>query len=341
MVHYNESLRFDRALYAQDIQGSIAYARANIKTGILTQEEFSKIEAGLIAVKKEWEDGTFVVKPGEDEDIHTANERRLGEIIGTAVGGKLHTGRSRNDQVATDMRMWLNVQLLQIEDWLVDLLKVIASRADAEIEHVMPGYTHLQRAQPIRWSHWLMMYGSQLSSDLERLRETRKRVNRSPLGSGALAGNPFGIDRVAIAKELGFESVLPNSMAAVGDRDFVIETLQWGSMLMIHLSRLSEDLIIYGTAEFGFVQLADAYSTGSSLMPQKKNSDSLELLRGKAGRAFGQLAGMMMVCKGVPSTYDKDLQESWELMLDHVKTVGDSIQIATVLSQLSQSSPPR
>jgi len=216
------------------------------------------------------------------------------------------------------------------------LLKVIASRADAEIEHVMPGYTHLQRAQPIRWSHWLMMYGAQLSSDLERLRETRSRVNRSPLGSGALAGNPFGIDRVAIAKELGFDGVLPNSMAAVGDRDFVVETLQWGSLLMIHLSRLSEDLIIYGTAEFGFVQLADAYSTGSSLMPQKKNSDSLELLRGKAGRAFGQLAGMMMVCKGIPSTYDKDLQESWELMLDHVKTVGDSIQIATgVMSTLA------
>jgi len=175
-----------------------------------------------------------------------------------------------------------------------------------------------------------------LASDLERLRETRKRVNRSPLGFGALAGNPFGIDRVSMAKELGFDGVLPNSMAGVADRDFVIETLQWGSMLMIHLSRLSEDLIIYGTAEFGFVQLADAYSTGSSLMPQKKNSDSLELLRGKAGRAFGQLAGLMMVAKGIPSTYDKDLQESWELMLDHIKTVGDSIQIATgVISTLT------
>lgn len=181
-----------------------------------------------------------------------------------------------------------------------------------------------------------MSYGSQLASDLERLRETRKRVNRSPLGFGALAGNPFGIDRVSMAKELGFDGVLPNSMAGVADRDFVIETLQWGSMLMIHLSRLSEDLIIYGTAEFGFVQLADAYSTGSSLMPQKKNSDSLELLRGKAGRAFGQLAGLMMVAKGIPSTYDKDLQESWELMLDHIKTVGDSIQIATgVISTLT------
>jgi argininosuccinate lyase len=338
MEQYNESLRFDRALYAQDIAGSIAYARANIKTGILTQEEFKKIEQGLLAVKKEWEDGSFEVKQG-DEDIHTANERRLGEIIGKEIGGKLHTGRSRNDQVATDMRMWLNVQLLQLEEWLVDFLKVIAARAEAEIEYVMPGYTHLQRAQPVRWAHWLMSYGSQLASDLERLRETRKRVNRSPLGFGALAGNPFGIDRVSIAKELGFDAVLPNSMAGVADRDFVIETLQWGSLLMIHLSRLSEDLIIYGTAEFGFVQLADAYSTGSSLMPQKKNSDSLELLRGKAGRAFGQLAGLMMVCKGIPSTYDKDLQESWELMLDHVKTVGDSIQIATgVISTLTINS---
>jgi len=335
MEQYNESLRFDRALYAQDIQGSIAYARANTKTGILTQDEFKQIEKGLLAVKKEWEDGTFEVKQG-DEDIHTANERRLGEIIGKEVGGKLHTGRSRNDQVATDMRMWLNVQLVQLEEWLVDLLKVVAARSEAEIEHVMPGYTHLQRAQPVRWSHWLLSYGSQLASDLERLRETRKRVNRSPLGFGALAGNPFGIDRVSMAKELGSDGVLPNSMAGVADRDFVIETLQWGSMLMIHLSRLSEDLIIYGTAEFGFVQLADAYSTGSSLMPQKKNSDSLELLRGKAGRAFGQLAGLMMVAKGIPSTYDKDLQESWELMLDHVKTVGDSIQIATgVISTLT------
>lgn len=336
MVQYNESIYFDRVFYAQDIAGSIAYARANIATGILTEAEFKKIEAGLLEVKKEWENGTFQIKPGVDEDIHTANERRLGELIGTDIAGKLHTGRSRNDQVATDMRLWLRDQLDLLQRYLESLLKVIASRAEKEIEHVMPGYTHVQRAQPIRWAHWLLSYGSFFTSDLARLKEVRARVNRSPLGFGALAGNPFGIDREAMAKELGFDDLLPNSLAGVADRDFVVEAMQWGSMLMLHLSRLAEDLILYSTAEFGFVRLADAYSTGSSLMPQKKNADSLELLRGKTGRAFGQLAGLMMTVKGIPSTYDKDLQESVEPMLDHVKTVRDSIQIATgVLSTLT------
>jgi argininosuccinate lyase len=191
-------------------------------------------------------------------------------------------------------------------------------------------------SQPVRWSHWLLSYGASLSQDLERLREVHSRVNRSPLGFGALAGNPFGIDREAMAKELGFESVLPNSMAGVGDRDFILETLQWGSMLMLHLSRLAEDLILYSTAEFGFVRLDDKYSTGSSLMPQKKNPDSLELIRGKAGRAFGHMAGLMMSLKGIPSTYNKDIQESTEALLQHVKTVGDSIRIMTgVLATLT------
>ena len=336
MVQYNESIYFDRAFYAQDIAGSIAYARANIATGILTEAEFKKIEAGLLQVKNEWEQGKFEIRPGVDEDIHTANERRLGELIGMDVAGKLHTGRSRNDQVATDMRLWLRDQLERLEEFLLSLLKVIASRAEAEIEPVMPGYTHVQRAQPIRWAHWLLSYGSFFISDLARLREVRARVNRSPLGFGALAGNPFGIDRKAMAKELGFDELLWNSLAGVADRDFVVEAMQWGSMLMLHLSRMAEDLILYSSAEFGFVRLADAYSTGSSLMPQKKNADSLELLRGKTGRAFGQLAGLMMTVKGIPSTYNKDLQESVEPMLDHVKTVADSIQIATgVLSTLT------
>ncbi|KAF2436950.1 argininosuccinate lyase [Tothia fuscella] len=328
MVQYNESLPFDRILFAEDIAGSIAFARANSKNGILTKDEFGQIEKGLKTIEKEWAENKFKVAAG-DEDIHTANERRLGEVIGKDVAGKLHTGRSRNEQVATDMRLWLNKRMLEIEEHLEALMMVIASRAEAEIDHIMPGYTHLQRAQPVRWAHWLLSYGSQFSSDLERLRETRKRVNRSPLGFGALAGNPFGIDRDQMAKELGFDSVMPNSMAGVADRDFVVEFLQWGSMLMIHVSRIAEDLILYSTAEFGFVQLADAYSTGSSLMPQKKNPDSLELLRGKSGRAFGHLAGLMMSVKGVPSTYNKDLQESLEPMIDHVKTVSDSIQILT------------
>ena len=289
MVSYNESIYFDQAFHTQDILGSIAWARSNHKVGILTAEEFKAIEEGLKKVEAEWVAGTFKIVPGVDEDIHTANERRLGEIIGKDIGGKLHTGRSRNEQVATDMRMWLRDELRKIEVFLVDFLKVISARAEKEVDYVMPGYTHLQRAQPIRWSHWMLSYGTAFASDLERLREVIKRVNRSPLGCGALAGNPFGVDRDAMAKELGFDGIMWNSMGAVADRDFVLEAMQWGATLMSHISRWSEDLIIYSTGEFNFVRLADAYSTGSSLMPQKKNPDSLELLRGKSGRAFGQI----------------------------------------------------
>ncbi|KAF3070650.1 putative argininosuccinate lyase [Daldinia childiae] len=336
MVAYNESIHFDKKLYKQDILGSIAFARANKKGGIITEDEFNKIEEGLQAVMKEWDNDSFVIVPGVDEDIHTANERRLGEIIGKGVAGKLHTGRSRNEQVACDMRMWLRDELRKIEGHIVTFLQVAADRAEREVDHVMPGYTHLQRAQPIRWSHWVMSYSLAFASDLERLREVVKRVNKSPLGCGALAGNPFNIDRDMMAAELGFEGLLWNSMGGVADRDFVAETLQWASMLMQHVSRWAEDLILYSTAEFGFVRLADAYSTGSSLMPQKKNPDSLELLRGKSGRVFGQMAGFMMTLKGLPSTYNKDLQESWEAMLDTVKTVSDSVQIATgVLATLA------
>jgi argininosuccinate lyase len=261
-------------------------------------------------------------------DIHTANERRLGEIIGTNVAGKLHTGRSRNDQVATDMRLWLRDELDLIEEYLIDLLKVIAQRAEQDIDYIMPSYTHLQRAQPVRWSQWLLSYATAFQSDLERLRFTKKNVNKLPLGCGAVAGNAFGIDRVQLAEELGFEGLIMNSMSAVGDRDFVVEVLQCASSVGSHLSRWSEDLIIYSSSEFGYIRLADAYTTGSSLMPQKKNSDSLELLRGKSGRIFGAMAGLMMSIKGIPSTYNKDLQESLQPMLDTVKTLKDSLQIA-------------
>ncbi|KOS22350.1 putative argininosuccinate lyase [Escovopsis weberi] len=341
MVKYNESIYFDRVLYKQDILGSIAFARANAKAGIITQDEFDQIHAGLLKVQAEWEADAFQIVPGVDEDIHTANERRLGEIIGKNVAGKLHTGRSRNEQVVCDMRMWLRDELRKIEEHLAAFLRVIAARAEQEIDLVMPGYTHLQRAQPIRWSHWSLSHGFAFASDLERLRETIRRVNRNPLGCGALAGNPFGIDREMMARELGFEGQLWNSMAGVSDRDFVSETLQWGAMFMQHVSRWAEDLIVYSTAEFGFVRLADAYSTGSSLMPQKKNPDSLELLRGKSGRAFGHMAGLMMTQKGLPSTYNKDLQESVEPMLDHVKTVSDSIQIANGVLATLQTNPDR
>ncbi|KAK6712009.1 hypothetical protein SNK03_006409 [Fusarium graminearum] len=334
MHQYNASISYDKHLYKEDILGSIAFARANAKSGIISNDEFTEIERGLREVMKEWEAGTFTIMPN-DEDIHTANERRLSEIIGKEIGGKLHTGRSRNEQVVTDMRMWLRERIREIESYLVAFLQVIAGRAEADIDHIMPGYTHLQLAMPVKFSQWLLSYGFSFASDLERLREVLKRVNRSPLGAGALAGNAFGIDRQMMAKELGFEGIMWNSMGAVADRDFVTEFLSWGTMFMGHISRFSEDLIIYSTAEFGFVTVADSYSTGSSLMPQKKNPDGLELLRGKAGRAFGHFAGVYVATKGIPSTYNKDLQESWEPMLDHVKTVSDSVQIANgVLSTL-------
>ena len=335
MTAYNASITYDRAFYRQDILGSVAYARANIATGILTVAEFQKIESGLKEVQQEWEADKFAIKPEIDEDIHTANERRLAEIIGKDVAGKLHTGRSRNDQVATDMRMWLRDELLKIELWLKQFLAVFAQRAEKEVEHVMPGYTHLQPAQPVRWSHWLLSYGLDFAEDMEELRAVIARVNKCPLGCGSISGNAFGIDREAMAKELGFEGLIENSMSAVGDRFFVFRAVQWGSMLMIRISRWAEDLINYSSPGFGFVQLADAYSTGSSLMPQKKNPDSLELLRGKSARASSHVDLLKTVIKGIPSTYNKDLQESVEAMLDHVKTVGDSVQIATgVLSTL-------
>ena len=296
-VEYNQSIYYDRAFYAQDIAGSIAWARANKNQGILTDEEFGKIEDGLLQVQKEWENSIFKIIPGIDEDIHTANERRLSEIVGKEIGGKLHTGRSRNEQVATDMRLWLVAELRKIETCCENLLKVMRMRAEIEIEVCMPGYTHLQRAQPIRWAHWLCSYAFAFASDLERLRETIRRVNKSPLGLGALAGNPFGVDRDAVAKELGFEGLIMNSLNGVGDRDFATETMQWAAILMGHVSRISEDLIIYSSAEFGFLKLSDAYSTGSSLMPQKKNSDSLELLRGKSGRVVGQMVGLIVTTK--------------------------------------------
>lgn len=328
MHAYNESLSYDKRMWAQDIRGSIAYANAQVKTGILTESERDEIIQGLQKVGEEWKANTFQAA-ADDEDIHTANERRLKELIGP-VAGKLHTGRSRNDQVATDVRLWLMDEAASAEKFLVELIKVMTARAKVEVDALMPGYTHLQRAQPIRWSHLLLSHASALLTDLSRLRDLRPRISVLPLGSGPLAGNPFaGLDRDAIAKELGFQTVGMNSMHSVSDRDFIIEFLFWASMTMIHISKMAEDFIIYSTSEFGFIQLSDAYSTGSSIMPQKKNPDSLELLRGKSGRVFGQLSGLMMSVKGIPSTYNKDLQEDKEPLFDAVETIQRSLQIAT------------
>ncbi|KAF9227516.1 putative argininosuccinate lyase [Gyrodon lividus] len=326
MHAFNQSLRYDQRMHAADIRGSIAYAKALARVGILTRDEETKMIEGLQAVEKEWDSGQFTPAP-DDEDIHTANERRLSELIGP-LGGKLHTGRSRNDQVATDMRLWLLDEVEDVQASLKGLVRVMVERADKERDILLPGYTHLQRGQPIRWSHFLLSHAFSFKNDLDRLQQLIPRISVLPLGSGALAGNPFAVDREFIAKELGFLSLAENSMWGVGDRDFIVEFLMWSSLTMTHMSRLAEDLIIYSTAEFGFVSLSDAYSTGSSMMPQKKNPDSLELLRGKSGRIFGNMAGFMMTLKGLPSTYNKDLQEDKEPLFDAVDNVSASLKIA-------------
>ncbi|KAL9028314.1 MAG: hypothetical protein Q9196_003298 [Gyalolechia fulgens] len=336
MEAYNESLSYDRQFYAQDVDGSIAWARANKVVGILTEKEFKEIERGFATVRKEWETNTFQIKPGVDEDIHTANERRLGEIIGQTVAGKLHTGRSRNDQVATDLRLWVREKLLEIEEKLTALLQTIVSRAEAEIEFLMPGYTHLQRAQPVRWSHWLLSYGFFFAADFKRLRNVIQDLNICPLGTGALSGNVFGVDRELIGRELGFDGLCWNSMNAVSDRDFLLETMSWGSRFMGHVSRIAMDLCIYSSQESGFVKLADAYSTGSSLMPQKKNPDALELLRGKSGQMHGLLSGFTSTLNSLPSCYNKDMQEGTPTIISTTHLLSTSIQILTgVISTLT------
>ncbi|KAF9053201.1 argininosuccinate lyase [Panaeolus papilionaceus] len=325
MHAFNQSLKYDQRMHAADIKGSIAYAKSLTLVGILTAEEEAKMIKGLEAVGKEWADGVFEPKE-DDEDIHTANERRLSELIGP-LGGKLHTGRSRNDQVATDMRIWLLEEANTIKDYLKALVNVLVERADKEQSALLPGYTHLQRGQPIRWSHLLLSYAFSLNTDLGRLKELIPRISVLPLGSGALAGNPFVVDREFLAQELGFASVAENSLWGVADRDFIAEFMMWASLVMTHLSKIAEDLIIYSTAEFGFVSLSDAYSTGSSMMPQKKNPDSLELLRGKTGRLFGNMAGFLMTLKGLPSTYNKDLQEDKEPLFDTVDNLSACLRI--------------
>lgn len=325
MDKFNESLSVDRRMWRADLEGSQAYAQALERSGVLTAEEARQIVGGLEQIKGEWAAASFVVKEG-DEDIHTANERRLTEIVG-AVGGKLHTGRSRNDQVATDVRLYLKSVIVDIEAALKELIGTATQLAETHAELLMPGFTHLQPAQPLRFAHWVLSHVAPLRRDAERLTDLTKRVDYLPLGSGALAGNSFGLDREALAAALGFRHVTPNSLDAVCDRDFIAEFLFWASMLMVHFSQLSEDLIIYNTLKF--VTMADAYSTGSSLMPQKKNPDALELLRGKTGTVVGRLNGFIVTLKGLPRSYNKDLQEDKTALFDVVDTVQDCLQIAT------------
>ncbi len=303
----NASIGFDQRMAEQDVRGSLAWANALSHSGVLTPQEISEISAGLRAILVEFQSGTFTFTPG-DEDIHSAVERRLGEIIGPAAG-KLHTGRSRNDQVATDFRLWLLDHLPNLEGAICELQTTFIERAEADIDTLMPGYTHLQRAQPILLSHWWLSHFWPLQRDLARLDGLRQRLSIMPLGSGALAGVPFPVDRTALAHALGFSSPSPNSLDAVSDRDFAAEFLFDAALIGTHLSKLAEIIVLFCSAEFGFFELDDTYSTGSSLMPQKKNPDAFELARGKAGTLLGHLTGLMATLKGLPSSYDKDLQE--------------------------------
>jgi argininosuccinate lyase len=326
MRRFNDSIGFDWRMYRADIRGSVAYAAALARAGLITTEERDQLTAGLEQVRAEFDAGTFQVRPG-DEDIHTAVERRLEELVGP-VAGKLHTGRSRNDQVTTDFRLYLLDEMASLRQALTELQKAIVEKAEAHLDVIMPGYTHLQQAQPLLFSHWLMSFFWKFQRDRERLAGVAHRTRVCPLGAGALAGHPLGIDRQTLAADLGFAAVAENSVDAVDDRDYVVEFLAWAALVQIHLSCLAENLILWASHEFGFVQVADAYSTGSSLMPQKRNPDSLELMRGKSGRIVGHLVGLLTTLKGLPSTYNKDMQEDKEAVFDAVDTLVLELPIA-------------
>ena len=303
----NSSLAVDQRLALQDVDGSLAWAQAIHQAGILSDKEHASIALGLDTVRKEFYQGQFVFAES-DEDIHTAVERRLTELIGD-VAGKLHTGRSRNDQVATDFRLWMLGAIPELQAALKYLQTALVENAESAGETIMPGYTHLQRAQPILLAHWWLSHYHPLQRDIERLDDLVKRVSILPLGSAALAGTPIPVDRNELAKSLGFSKPSQNSLDAISDRDFAAEYLFCTTMVSIHLSKLAEQIVLYTTAEFGFFELSDAFSTGSSIMPQKKNPDVFELARGKTGTMIGMLTGLLSTLKGLPSTYDKDLQE--------------------------------
>ncbi len=339
MSAFNDSLPFDQRLYAEDIQGSIAWASALATAGLLTTAERDALIGGLEQVLAEFASGSFAPQPG-DEDIHTAVERRLGELVGVAAR-KLHTGRSRNDQVATDLRLYCRRATATLDARLHGLQAALVTQAAQHTVTLMPGYTHLQRAQPITFGHWCLAYVEMLARDRSRLTDATRRLNVLPLGSGALAGNSLGVDRAALAAALGFAAISQNSLDAVSDRDFVAELLFIAALIGSHLSRMAEDLIIYSSGEFGFVELADGYSTGSSLMPQKKNPDSMELLRGKSGRLTGNLLTILIVLKGLPLAYNKDMQEDKEPLFDSLDTLDLSLRVAAAAVASLHVNPQR
>jgi len=329
IARFNASIGFDIQLIEYDLTGSQAHAKMLAHCGILSAEEGEQLVAGLEQIRQEYRQGSF--QPGiEAEDVHFAVERRLTELVGD-VGKKLHTARSRNDQVGTDTRLYLRDQIHQIRAQLLAFQRVLLTQAATHVETLIPGYTHLQRAQPLSLAHHLLAYVEMAQRDWERLGDVVKRVNISPLGCGALAGTTFPIDRHYSAELLGFEQVYGNSLDGVSDRDFAVEFLAAASLILVHLSRLSEEVILWASEEFAFVTLKDSCSTGSSIMPQKKNPDVPELVRGKTGRVFGHLQAMLVTMKGLPLAYNKDLQEDKEGLFDTVATVKGCLEAMTIL----------
>ena len=329
-ARFNSSFGFDRRLIEADIDGSLAHAEALAAAGILTEEESRRIAWALNEIRRRSREDKSYLDTRDAEDVHSFVEAELAAAIGDA-GYKLHTGRSRNDQVATDLRLFLRAEIDATGELMRDLQRALIELAEADRDCVIPGYTHLQRAQPVLLAHYLLAYYEMLKRDIVRFVDVRARVNLLPLGSGALAGTGFPLDREMVARRLGFDGLCENSIDAVSDRDFVIEYIGAAAIAMMHLSRLAEDLIIYSTAEFGFLELSDAVSTGSSLMPQKKNPDSLELIRGKAGRVFGHHAAMLATMKGLPLAYNKDMQEDKEALFDTIDTLAGSLRMMTTV----------
>ncbi|CAB4617005.1 unannotated protein [freshwater metagenome] len=319
LMAFTVSLPFDIRLAADDLTGSRAHVRGLARAGILSEGERDDVLAALDTVERELGDGTFVFQPS-DEDVHTSVERRVTELAGPA-GAKLHTGRSRNDQVATDLRLFTKRELAVVIGRIIQFQDVLHERAVAAGDAYLPGYTHMQRAQPVLLAHHLLAHGWALSRDIDRLHDTRRRLDVSPLGAGALAGSSLPLDPAATAADLGFAGVFDNSLDAVSDRDFVAEALFDLALLGVHLSRLAEEIILWSTDEFGFLGLADAYSTGSSMLPQKKNPDIAELTRGKTGRLIGNLTGLLATLKALPLAYNRDLQEDKEPLFDSLDTI--------------------
>jgi len=328
---YTESVSFDRRLYRQDIQGSIAHARMLARQGIIPEAEAEKIIAGLEAIREEIERGEFTFDPAL-EDIHMNIETRLREKIGE-VAGKLHTARSRNDQVATDMRLFAKEAAIRTVTLLKGFQKALLDLAESNRDAILPGYTHTQHAQPILLAHHLLAYFEMAQRDIERFQDALKRTDVLPLGSGALAGVPYPIDRESVARELGFSRISANSIDAVSDRDFLIEFHAAASIAMMHLSRLAEELVLWSTPEFGFIEIEDAYATSSSIMPQKKNPDVAELARGKTGRVYGNLIALLTTMKGLPLSYNRDMQEDKEGFFDTVDTLQSTLEVCTGMLQ--------